>query len=414
MVTTSVWGSVNPPCSLQSLPPLFDLAEKATMLGLKVRDFSNAVADAQASVTSVVAEKKILPIKIDLSRSAYATNDELAGANLRSDEETLEMSADVTPWAIAARRERFASNEMMRREMLKRQKAEHTRAVIRELIQIGKSSLLESLIEDRQIIYAKQFEYYDTLKVSGAKVSNELLAISESILESSDKLAALKVQQVSSALKINLPVDKIKSLNIQENIKFSNSMDFQCQPFNSIKYRVALFENQYIKNLLKDEKISQFPSIKFFNNYSQSKSNTGRPLSNNHTYGFKFSLNLYNGGEDAFALEENVRRLESSTRQLDTQLMKAQLALTQWSSTREIYLNSIRTLQKKLSAANEKNRELSERLSLGDSMFIDLTDSLLEISNIRENIISVESELLVTAIDVIADFLDASELNYLN
>ena len=400
-------------CTLKSIEPLSNLASQASNLGLRVRELSDAVLSADAQILSSIEESEILPFRVDASTKEFKTRDNTNGTNLRSSEDSVEMTADVAPWAIIARSDRFRVDGILKRKILQLEKAKHTKSVISEMIQIAKSISLENNLKDRKLIYEKQVDYFETLKVAGEKVSNELLKLNEKILDANDKLAALKVQQISSSLRINLQPNNVKSIGNSNAIYFFEKMNFICFPRDSIKYKIALLEKNYVQQLMKGEKYNQWPSVNIFNNYSRAKKKSTEVLTDNQTYGIKLSINLYNGGRDVYSIHESARKLEEIDRKIESELARSELNLTQWESTRRIYLASLVTLNTKLKSINEKIMELSEREKLGDSIFIELTDATLEASSVSENLISVQAELLTTAVSVLADFFDDLDLNYI-
>jgi hypothetical protein len=401
-------------CSLGSVEPLAALAKDARVLDLKSRDMSDSVANARGAVVSSIAAKKVIPVRIDATRTDSGTTNHLEGATLHTTADTVEMSADLSLWSIYAKNNRLDADERIKMAELENEKAVHLKIVLTEIIEIIKSISFEKIFNERKDIYEKQLDYYKIQKESGQKVSRETLDISQKSLDNIDKISALKVKKISSALKINLPIEKIEYFNGRNALFNAGKSEFVCSPEDSIRYKIALTEKNFLDTILKEEKYGQYPKLNVFNNYKTTKNAGDESLVNSSTYGVRLSFNLYNGGADAFAIAERVRKIDEVSRKVESEFAKAQLNLMQWQSTKKIYEDSIKTLNIKQSSIYEKIGELSERFKLGDSVFLELSDATLELISVRENIIATEAELLLNSLDVLSAFLKPDDLIYVN
>jgi hypothetical protein len=331
-------------CSLGSVEPLAALAKDARVLDLKSRDMSDSVANARGAVVSSIAAKKVIPVRIDATRTDSGTTNHLEGATLHTTADTVEMSADLSLWSIYAKNNRLDADERIKMAELENEKAVHLKIVLTEIIEIIKSISFEKIFNERKDIYEKQLDYYKIQEESGQKVSRETLDINQKSLDNIDKISALKVKKISSALKINLPIDKIEYFSGRNSLFNVGKSEFVCSPEDSMRYKIALTEKDFLDTILKEEKYGQYPKLNVFNNYKTTKNAGDESLVKSSTYGVRLSFNLYNGGADAFAIAERVRKIDEVSRRVESEFAKAQLNLTQWQSTKKIYEDSIKTL----------------------------------------------------------------------
>ena len=191
--------------------------------------------------------------------------------------------------------------------------------------------------------------------------------------------------------------------NLNVNNKFSCTGEL-------LSYHQSVAERKLNEALLTESAIDMLPKVYGFANKTKS-SNESLVNRDETRYGVEINIPLFNGGKkivDHTILNKKIDAYNSNNASLKEE---GEQRIKQQQEIEFIYKKNIKTIETNLENLQNKMNELLERYNLGQSVFLEMTNTLIEISLLEETKIRVIGEHLINWINFL-EVLD--KLDYAN
>ena len=349
----------------------------------------HAIELQQIEIEANQKKKKLIPLSLEISRQKYKTDDSLVSQSRETEIDEISGRVGLDLWNEATRRNRLTKTADLDSYRLRALKNQMHAEILTSLLEISVAKALKNKLLARDNLLTKKVEFFELKKELGDSVSQELLEARTKQVENLNKLNASDVRITTLSTKIKLPqiaTDNVPLIN--SNLNVNNK--FSCTG-ELLSYHQSVAERKLNEALLTESAIDMLPKVYGFANKTKS-SNESLVNRDETRYGVEINIPLFNGGKkivDHTILNKKIDAYNSNNASL---MEEGEQRIKQQQEIEFIYKKNIITIETNLENLQTKMNELLERYNLGQSVFLEMTNTLIEISLLEETKIRVIGE----------------------
>jgi len=255
----------------------------------------------------------------------------------------------------------------------------------------------------RRLILDQKIEYLQIRQAMGDQVSSDLLDSQAQLIELSSKIDAAEIKRSRESMKLEAGVN-FKPELLGGIAELASDLSVTCNPEDNLNYISA--SQQVELALKKRDKFvdSNGLSLDAYANRVAEKNLGSSDVLHKFTTGLELSYPIWQGG--AFKAEkanmDNEVQLASILK--SDALRGAKDALIDWSNVKKVLEATLRSNHIKYEGQLEEYKKLTERASLGDSVFMELSDLAIQVSLVEEAMIGIRKDLLLNFLDILAQY----------
>ena len=230
-------------------------------------------------------------------------------------------------------------------------------------------------------IFEKQFEIGVASEYDMTRARVAATTLEPSILEAQNSIDALKLQlKVLMGMDVNVNIEPNETLDDFKPMLYEYTMSVDTSLVNNTNVRQLDLQTDYLKQALKVQKMSWFPTLSGTINYMWNSMSNGSPFKNFNwnpysQAGLALSWNLFTGGQRYF----KQKQAENAVREMKWQRENLTRSL---SSQVETQINNIKSDLKQIESnaasvalAEKGDRIMQESFKLGVGTFLQIQDS---------------------------------------
>jgi len=346
-----------------------------------------------ADLAEQTDKKRILPVELSLTSQIYRTDNNqinsLEYANNEVNELTGKIGIDI--WNELSRRRVANGREELIKHDIKDLKDANEAEVLVSLVNLSQTKSLLEILKSRDILLSQKVEFYSLKKKLGENVSPQLLETRKAQVENINKInsAEVKVSNLISKLEISYSYyDLLEKLDPYADLK----TEFNCN--HALKsYSKSLKSIELLRRQLAESRFDKLPKVNAFVKESKNKNNIGF-YENEVKYGVEITLPLYQGGK-GFKESRNIKR---RIKNKEFEIVKLQEEGARFHKQRKeiefVLINSLDIITDTLNEKKQLIEELAERIVLGQSLFVEMSDATLEVNLLEETRLNIVSQFM--------------------
>lgn len=386
--------SIDKNCNLYRFGYFSSLIETSAYLKANISKNSFRINDLESDLSKEIGSKKNLPIDISITSQIYKTDSNTFNSQRLSKNEVNELTGKIgiDLWNELSRRRVSNYKQSLISHDISSLKSSNDAEVIISLIELSKTKSLIKLLEIRENLLTQKVEYFSLRKELGENVSQQLLETRKSRVENLNKISSanVKVSNLISKLEISYTdYDGILPLPIYLDVE----KNFQCSAqLNSyIKAKKSL---DLLNIELTDKTLDLGPKINAFIKETENRNNIGY-FDNEIKYGVEISFTLFEGGRKIRQRQNILERIENKEYEVK-KLQKESVRINKQRAEIEYVLsNSLGIISNTLEEKKSLLIELSERMQLGQSLFVEVSDASLEENMLEESGLNLVAQFLI-------------------
>ncbi len=386
--------SIDKNCNLYRFVYFSNLVETSAFLNANISKNSFKINDLKADLNRELGNKNNLPIDISITSQIYKTDSNTFNSQRLSKNEVNELTGKIgiDLWNELSRRRVSNYKQSLISHDISSLKSSNDAEVIISLIELSKTKSLIKLLEIRENLLTQKVEYFTLRKELGENVSQQLLETRKSRVENLNKISSanVKVSNLISKLEISykdydevLPLPTY--LNVEKNFKCSAHL---------VSYTEAKKSLELLNVELTDKNLDFGPKINAFIKETENKNNIGY-FDNEIKYGVEISFPLFEGGRKIRQRQNILERIENKEYEIK-KLKKESVRINKQRAEIEYVLsNSLGIISNTLEEKKSLLIELSERMQLGQSLFVEVSDASLEENLLEESGLNLVAQFLI-------------------
>lgn len=386
--------SIDKNCSLYRFVYFSNLVETSAFLNANISKNSFKINDLKADLNREIGNKNNLPIDISITSQIYKTDSNTFNSQRLSKNEVNELTGKIgiDLWNELSRRRVSNYKQSLISHNISSLKSSNDAEVIISLIELSKTKSLIKLLEIRENLLTQKVEYFSLRKELGENVSQQLLETRKSRVENLNKISSanVKVSNLISKLEISYKdYDEVfplpTYLNVEKNFKCSAHLN---------SYTEAKKSLDLLNVELTDKNLDFGPKINAFIKETENKNNIGY-FDNEIKYGVEISFPLFEGGRKIRQRQNILERIENKEYEVK-KLQKESVRINKQRAEIEYVLsNSLGIISNTLEEKKSLLIELSERMQLGQSLFVEVSDASLEENILEESGLNLVAQFLI-------------------
>ena len=386
--------SIDKNCNLYRFVYFSNLIETSAFINANISKNSFKINDLKADLNREIGNKNNLPIDITITSQIYKTDSNTFNSQRLSKNEVNELTGKIgiDLWNELSRRRVSNYKQSLISHNISSLKSSNDAEVIISLIELSKTKSLIKLLEIRENLLSQKVEYFSLRKELGENVSQQLLETRKSRVENLNKISSanVKVSNLISKLEITykdydqvLPLPTY--LNVEKNFKCSSHLN---------SYTEAKKSLDLLNVELTDKNLDFGPKINAFIKETENKNNIGY-FDNEIKYGVEISFPLFEGGRKIRQRQNILERIENKEYEIK-KLQKESVRINKQRAEIEYVLsNSLGIISNTLEEKKSLLIELSERMQLGQSLFVEVSDASLEENILEESGLNLVAQFLI-------------------
>ena len=386
--------SIDKNCSLYRFVYFSNLVETSAFLNANISKNSFKINDLKADLNREIGNKNNLPIDISITSQIYKTDSNTFNSQRLSKNEVNELTGKIgiDLWNELSRRRVSNYKQSLISHNISTLKSSNDAEVIISLIELSKTKSLIKLLEIRENLLTQKVEYFSLRKELGENVSQQLLETRKSRVENLNKISSanVKVSNLISKLEISYKdYDEVFPLPTYLNVE----KNFKCSAHLS-SYTEAKKSLDLLNVELTDKNLDFGPKINAFIKETENKNNIGY-FDNEIKYGVEISFPLFEGGRKIRQRQNILERIENKEYEVK-KLQKESVRINKQRAEIEYVLsNSLGIISNTLEEKKSLLIELSERMQLGQSLFVEVSDASLEENILEESGLNLVAQFLI-------------------
>ena len=392
---TASESDVNP-CTTGRFPYVQKLADFATTKQLRLRDSLLQESQLVRSIESLSQDMIRLPVDIAVS-SGFSRSDSLSLSG-RDDANSNKLSLTANPnlYDEIARRADLEQSINRDQYRLSISKSEERLRILSGLISVAETKATLSLLDERARLLEEKKRYLERRESLGDSVRDELFKIESSTRDIRSRLVAGDVRVISLAYSIDLSPEQLVLVAPLQMGEFPRP-GFACPASNS-EVEEAKIEVEQARSQLALKERTLWPDISIYAEIedNDASSTSGRTQ---REFGINFSYPIYNSGRRALEIGRSEAELMTAKERLEVARVKATQKLLEQHGVERLMTNNLAAISAQAASKLEKITELGRRLELGQSVFVELTDASLQLSDIQESYIHALADFYVSWIE---------------
>ena len=386
--------SIDKNCNLYRFVYFSNLVETSAFLNANISKNSFKINDLKADLNREIGNKNNLPIDISITSQIYKTDSNTFNSQRLSKNEVNELTGKVgiDLWNELSRRRVSNYKQSLISHDISSMKSSNDAEIIISLIEMSKTKSLIKLLEIRENLLTKKVEYFSLRKELGENVSQQLLETRKSRVENLNKISSanVKVSNLISKLEISYTdYDGILPLPIYLDVEKNFQCSAQLNSYTKAKKSLELLNVE-----LTDKTLDLGPKINAFVKETENKNNIGY-FDNEIKYGVEISFPLFEGGRKIRQRQNILERIENKEYEVK-KLQKESMRINKQRTEIEFVLsNSLDIISNTLEEKKSLLIELSERMLLGQSLFVEVSDASLEENILEESGLNLVAQFLI-------------------
>lgn len=380
-------------CGLDRYSLFKDYLDKDAYKSSQISKNQFNINKLKADLAEQTGKKKILPVELSLTSQIYRTDNDrinsLEYANNEVNELTGKIGIDI--WNELSRRRVANGKEELIKHDIEDLKDANEAEVLISLIDLSKTKSLLKILKARDLLLSQKVEFYSLKKKLGENVSPQLLETRKAQVENINKInsAEVKVSNLISKLEISYSYyDLLEALNPHTDLK----SDFNCNhPLKS--FTKSLKSVELLKRRLSESRFDKLPKVNAFVKETKNKNNIGF-YENEVKYGVEITLPLYQGGKGWKESQNIKRRIKNK----EFEIVKLQEEGARFHNQRKeiefVLINSLDIITDTLNEKKQLIEELAERIILGQSLFVEMSDATLEVNLLEESRLNIVTQFM--------------------
>jgi len=336
----------------------------------------------------------VLPVSSQFSSKYYDTDSTNSTFTERGVDSTLSLSVDVIE-AFAGSDRSIAEKNLRLAQLRERSaKGEMQMRSYETAIEIMASQQLEEIFNARAEVLSQQVEYFSIRREMGDKVSSELLEAEAKTLELIAKLDALKIKRNEHILSLS-GGDPATGFALPSFDKLNNEFSLSCDPQSSVDVLIASLQADVAKEEVNQFEYKNFASLSAYTNVVSERVYDGDDQ-DKVTTGLEFVMPLWDGGRTNANRQQRRYAQERSELAREDASRNAKLALMNWTNVKKVLGMTIKANDSKSAGLALEAEKLTERRRLGDSVFLEFSDLLIQISLLAESSVGVKKDYVLS------------------
>lgn len=372
--------------------------------GLQARLESVNLANLQRRLQSAQAAVNRWPVSVDVSTQPYQQDSRRNSFSGRT--ETVSVSVDLVE-TVRGQGRTSSQLEQQRVELsLVQQQLRLQAQTLVTLVEMAALNDLQELLTYRKTLLQQRVEYFSIRREMGDSVSTELLDTESRLLETLNKLDAIRIRQTTESLKLVAHQQQRiqpNTLALPSIRQIPTTIHLSCQSDTAFSV-----QDKYLASQLADREISKFRQrqgiqIGFFSNLVNEKVENAQAQKTTTT-GVKFTYNLWSGGAGH---AEETALVNAHFIAQDELVLQKQLEadrIENWHNSKTVFLNAMRANQIKIEALQQHVLQLEERRLQEAGMFVVASDTQLQLSLLLESDIGVRKDFIVANLNLLAAY----------
>lgn len=372
--------------------------------GLQARLESVNLANLQRRLQSAQAAVNRWPVSVDVSTQPYQQDSRRNSFSGRT--ETVSVSVDLVE-TVRGQGRTSSQLEQQRVELsLVQQQLRLQAQTLVTLVEMAALNDLQELLTYRKTLLQQRVEYFSIRREMGDSVSTELLDTESRLLETLNKLDAIRIRQTTESLKLVAHQQQRiqpNTLALPSIRQIPTTIHLSCQSDTAFSV-----QDKYLASQLADREISKFRQrqgiqIGFFSNLVNEKVENAQAQKTTTT-GVKFTYNLWSGGAGH---AEETALVNAHFIAQDELVLQKQLEadrIENWHNSKTVFLNAMRANQIKIEALQQQVVQLEERRLQEAGMFVMASDTQLQLSLLLESDIGVRKDFIVANLNLLAAY----------
>lgn len=372
--------------------------------GLQARLESVNLANLQRRLQSAQAAVNRWPVSVDVSTQPYQQDSRRNSFSGRT--ETVSVSVDLVE-TVRGQGRTSSQLEQQRVELsLVQQQLRLQAQTLVTLVEMAALNDLQELLTYRKTLLQQRVEYFSIRREMGDSVSTELLDTESRLLETLNKLDAIRIRQTTESLKLVAHQQQRiqpNTLALPSIRQIPTTIHLSCQSDTAFSV-----QDKYLASQLADREISKFRQrqgiqIGFFSNLVNEKVENAQAQKTTTT-GVKFTYNLWSGGAGH---AEETALVNAHFIAQDELVLQKQLEadrIENWHNSKTVFLNAMRANQIKIEALQQQVVQLEERRLQEAGMFVVASDTQLQLSLLLESDIGVRKDFIVANLNLLAAY----------
>lgn len=386
--------SIDKNCNLYRFVYFSNLLETSAFLNANISKNLFIINDLRSDLSREIGNKNNLPIDISITSQIYNTDSNTFNSQRLSKNEVNELTGKIgiDLWNELSRRRVSNYKQSLISHDISSLKSSNDAEVIISLIELSKTKSLIKLLEIRESLLNKKVEYFSLRKELGENVSQQLLETRKSRVENLNKISSanVKVSNLISKLEISYAdYDEILPLPIYLNVKKNFQCSAQLNSFNKAKKSLDLLNVE-----LTDKTLDFSPKINAFIKETKNKNNIGY-LDNEIKYGVEISIPLFEGGRKIRQRQNILERIENKEYEVKKLQKESERINKQRTEIEYVLSNSLEIISDTLMEKKSLLIELSERMQLGQSLFVEVSDASLEENLLEESGLNIVAQFFI-------------------
>ena len=386
--------SIDKNCNLYRFVYFSNLLETSAFLNANISKNLFIINDLRSDLSREIGNKNNLPIDISITSQIYNTDSNTFNSQRLSKNEVNELTGKIgiDLWNELSRRRVSNYKQSLISHDISSLKSSNDAEVIISLIELSKTKSLIKLLEIRESLLNKKVEYFSLRKELGENVSQQLLDTRKSRVENLNKISSanVKVSNLISKLEISYAdYDEILPLPIYLNVKKNFQCSAQLNSFNKAKKSLDLLNVE-----LTDKTLDFSPKINAFVKETKNKNNIGY-FDNEIKYGVEISIPLFEGGRKIRQRQNILERIENKEYEVKKLQKESERINKQRTEIEYVLSNSLKIISDTLMEKKSLLIELSERMQLGQSLFVEVSDASLEENLLEESGLNIVAQFLI-------------------
>ena len=386
--------SIDKNCNLYRFVYFSNLLETSAFLNANISKNLFKINDLRSDLSREIGNKNNLPIDISITSQIYKTDSNTFNSQRLSKNEVNELTGKIgiDLWNELSRRRVSNYKQSLISHDISSLKSSNDAEVIISLIELSKTKSLIKLLEIRESLLNKKVEYFSLRKELGENVSQQLLETRKSRVENLNKISSanVKVSNLISKLEISYAdYDEILPLPIYLDVKKNYQCSAQLNSFNKAKKSLDLLNVE-----LTDKTLDFSPKINAFIKETENKNNIGY-FDNEIKYGVEISIPLFEGGRKIRQRQNILERIENKEYEVKKLQKEGERINKQRTEIEYVLSNSLEIISDTLMEKKSLLIELSERMQLGQSLFVEVSDASLEENLLEESGLNIVAQFLI-------------------
>lgn len=386
--------SIDKNCNLLRFNYFTNLLETSAYFKSNISKNSFRINDLKADLNREIGNKNNLPIDISITSQIYKTDSNTFNSQRLSQNEVNEITGKIglDLWNELSRRRVSKYKQTLISHDISSLKSSNDAEVIVSLIELSKTKSLLKLLDIRENLLTKKVEYFSLRKELGENVSQQLLETRKSRVENLNKISSanVKVSNLISKLEISYSdYDEVLPLSIHLNVE----KNYQClSKLNT--YEKAKKSLNLLNVELTGKNLDFGPKINAFVKETENKNNIGY-FDNEVRYGVEISFPLFEGGRKIRQRQNIIQRIDNKQYEVKKLQDEGKRINKQRTEIEYVLSNSLEIISNTLEEKKSLLIELSERMLLGQSLFVEVSDASLEANILEESGLNLVAQFLI-------------------